>query len=727
MIGNRAGSCWALLFGFFVFLVAVRPCQALQFDVFIGYGGIVREVGWFPVSCEVMNDGAAFTGTIEITGTYLGSKQRRRVTLELPTNTRKRAVIPVFYRGGGLPSWDARLYDENGKLQAEQSGVRVKEVAWEGVLMGSVARTFAGTPKFPEIKIGSTVQPEVGWIPPEQFPDTAIALEGLSSIYLNSEQALKFVNDQVDALNGWVAFGGHLILAIEQPVDVLATPWLQPLCPFRPDGLGQIKVGTAFFDWLANGSPSSVPSKTPSSIVRNVVDGEQGVLSSVAGFGYSQIPRELDFENEEMPIVTGRQIDGEVLLATEDGIPLMISANRGRGQVTVLTFSPEREPFRSWKSKTWFWAKLNRVPFEWFEATDFFNTGGESLDGVFGSLIESRQVRKLPVGWLLLLLVVYLIMIGPFDHWWLKKINRQMLTWITFPAYVILFSLLIYFIGYRLRAGESEWNELHIVDVINRGEAAKMRGRSYAAIYSPLNARYDVQCPLPGASFRSEFLASGGGGPEAGDSVILLSNSGMNSRIFVPVWTSQLYVADWFHTAETPFTVKATSVPDGITVHLQNQGSQTVESIGVAAGGKFYQLAGLGPGESRIETLHPAAGQFLNQFVDRHSRNYLPALTTRKQALGTTMRIHGVGQNSMVSAFISQYRRNHSRGNRSSTRGFVYPSGMELTPALDRGEVVILAYYPNYSLIPWLNGFEVARSNRNTLLRLVVTPTSTSE
>ena len=54
-------------------------------------------------------------------------------------------------------------------------------------------------------------------------------------------------------------------------------------------------------------------------------------------------------------------------------------------------------------------------------------------------MIDSRQVRKLPVEWLLLLLVVYLIVIGPFDQWWLKKINRQMLTWITFPTYVVLF------------------------------------------------------------------------------------------------------------------------------------------------------------------------------------------------------------------------------------------------------------------------------------------------
>ena len=41
--------------------------------------------------------------------------------------------------------------------------------------------------------------------------------------------------------------------------------------------------------------------------------------------------------------------------------------------------------------------------------------GGWSIDGVFGAMIDSKQVRKLPVEWLLLLLIVYLVVIGPLD------------------------------------------------------------------------------------------------------------------------------------------------------------------------------------------------------------------------------------------------------------------------------------------------------------------------
>jgi len=40
---------------------------------------------------------------------------------------------------------------------------------------------------------------------------------------------------------------------------------------------------------------------------------------------------------------------GDRALVTAQGTPLIITADRGRGRVTGLMFSPEREPARSWK------------------------------------------------------------------------------------------------------------------------------------------------------------------------------------------------------------------------------------------------------------------------------------------------------------------------------------------------------------------------------------------
>ncbi|MFO1499858.1 MAG: hypothetical protein U1G07_15940 [Verrucomicrobiota bacterium] len=61
------------------------------------------------------NDGPTFNAVFfELSSGSFGSDQVQRVPLELPTNTRKRFVIPVFAAGNRTYQWDARLIDERG-------------------------------------------------------------------------------------------------------------------------------------------------------------------------------------------------------------------------------------------------------------------------------------------------------------------------------------------------------------------------------------------------------------------------------------------------------------------------------------------------------------------------------------------------------------------------------------------------------------------------------------
>src|SRR4051812_34583651 len=75
---------------------AFSPRAALQFDVLAGYESYVHEAAWFPITCELFNDGPSFNAVIEISPGQFGGEQIRRVPVELPTNTRKRIVIPIF-------------------------------------------------------------------------------------------------------------------------------------------------------------------------------------------------------------------------------------------------------------------------------------------------------------------------------------------------------------------------------------------------------------------------------------------------------------------------------------------------------------------------------------------------------------------------------------------------------------------------------------------------------
>src|ERR1035437_8058894 len=145
----------------------------LPVDVFLGYDGIVPQACWFPVVCEIKNDGPPFVGTVELDGGRFNQEQTRRAVVELPTGTLKRFVIPGFSTTRSFGGWDVRLLDERGKVRAEQTGLRAKRQLASGTpLIGAVVRTPAGTPTFrPILPQQAELQPAAARLLPSIFPD----------------------------------------------------------------------------------------------------------------------------------------------------------------------------------------------------------------------------------------------------------------------------------------------------------------------------------------------------------------------------------------------------------------------------------------------------------------------------------------------------------------------------------------------------------------------------
>jgi hypothetical protein len=341
--------------------------------------------------------------------------------------------------------------------------------------------------------------------------------------------------------------------------------------------------------------------------------------------------------------------------------------------------------------------------------------GGWSIDGAFGAMIDSRQVRKLPVGWLLLLLVAYLAVIGPFDQYWLKKINRQMLTWITFPAYVALFSVLIYFIGYKLRAGESEYNELHVIDVMPFGEQADWRGRTYASIYSPGNAKYPLASELPFTTLRGEFIGNYAGAQEASRASVEQRGNAFRAEIFVPVWTSQLCVSDWWRRGEAPVQLSVTRRGDNLDVLVDNRTDNKFTGAKLAVGGQILDLGEVPARQSKSFTVNQTGATSLANFAQSQGKILTEAAQQRQQAFasGQSSFIEDVQQAAMAASFVGLHRTQEG-----GYREFMWPPGLDLTALVQRGDAVLLAWAPDCAAVKPMNRFSPLRSHRDTLWRV---------
>lgn len=685
----------------------------LQFDVFLGFDSQVREAGWFPIAIEAFNDGPPLDAVIEVSSGGLGADQVRQVPIELPTNTKKRLTIPIFATGSRFnpqQDWLVRLVDRKGRLIVER-GAQSRQLPAETRLIGALSRALAGTPVLPET--GPAV---VARLQPDVFPDNPLTLESMDALYLNSERALNLQINQIAAILAWLRHGGHLILAVEQVNDVNATPWLRELLPCDLSETASLGIAAPLRAWIESNRPDPVP--LPDGPRRGA---RRAASPSVMNPGPSW-EEDASLNEARVPVAQTRLHPPAVSLLQVEDRALVLRAHEGRGTITVLTFSPEREPFRSWKGRPWFWAGLLDHNPAAMPGQPAMNYGGASIDGVFGGLLDSRQVRKLPVPWLLLLLVVYLVVIGPLDRWWLKKINRPMLTWVTFPGYVVFFSLLIYYIGYRLRAGETEWNELHLVDVLERGGRVELRGHTYIGLYSSEPATYPVASDQPFATFRPELIDLLGGPRGDKRAEIVQTGNSYAGRLTVPVWTSLLYESDWLQGASAP-PARASVAPTGnggFALTAENRLDRPLTHLRLAAGGMMFELGTLEAGEKKSFTLQPAEGVSLREFTQLHAiqnnKTFVSVTEARRSAVGGTSagQLEDPARVSTVASFPSLIPTHHLN------RPFVAPPRLDLGPLVERGDAVLFAYDAGHAPIKPIHQFKPVRQSRNTLFRLAI-------
>ena len=118
LAGGRRSLFLAMMCSCLALFASLEAAQgALQFDVFLGYDAIVPEASWFPVVCEIKNDGPSFTGTVEVKRAD-DPDQTLLTPVELPTGVRCgpdwARVMPLISQPPNAVPRKPRLRTRNG-------------------------------------------------------------------------------------------------------------------------------------------------------------------------------------------------------------------------------------------------------------------------------------------------------------------------------------------------------------------------------------------------------------------------------------------------------------------------------------------------------------------------------------------------------------------------------------------------------------------------------------
>ena len=291
--------------------------------------------------------------------------------------------------------------------------------------------------------------------------------EGVDIVLISTSRPEVFENTlpenaRIEALEQWVRMGGTLVLCAGSQAET-ALHAKSPLARFVP-GRFDKTVFKQTSGWEAYAKSHGKPISPPK-------------------------------PGEKVELPTARLFDpqGKIEAGMAD-LPLVVRKPQGLGQVVFVATDLDRGPIRDWPDRGSLLAAVLNLPVsEPAVATDEQgpNYGYHDLAGQLRSAVElPRDVHLVPFFVVALLVIAYILLIGPGDYFLLRRLGRGMQwTWITFPAIVVLFSVGAYLAAYWLKGNQLRVSQVDLVDIDAEGTA---RGATWFSVFSPRGESFDL-------------------------------------------------------------------------------------------------------------------------------------------------------------------------------------------------------------------------------------------
>ena len=204
------------------------------------------------------------------------------------------------------------------------------------------------------------------------------------------------------------------------------------------------------------------------------------------------IPPPKPGEKVELPTAKLTDVQGKIEAHDAD-LPLLIRKPQGLGQVVFVATDLDRGPIRDWNDRSLLVTAILNLPAnEQAGATDdpCRATVTTTWPDSCSALDLPRDVKLVPLFVVALLVIVYILLIGPGDYFLLRRLGRGMQwTWVTFPTIVVLFAVGAYLAAYWLKGDQLRVSQADLVDIDADGTA---RGASWFSIFSPRGESFDL-------------------------------------------------------------------------------------------------------------------------------------------------------------------------------------------------------------------------------------------
>ncbi len=306
---------------------------------------------------------------------------------------------------------------------------------------------------------------------PENLPADPLGYDAFEFMLITTSNPALFEtipahDPRIEAVSRWLSLGGSLLFCPGKNSEPLIAGENALLGRFLP---GRFERMTH----LRQGAPIELYSGSKRSIL---MDG-----SEIAPF-------------LEIPFLSGVKEGIEV---SEGDLPLVVRQAYGFGMLTYFGGDLNGPPLGDWRDRPQFLLRL----LNWSEvktqttninAMSLIHLGYNDFSGQLRSALDHfENVKNTPFSLILLLIVVYVLAIGPLD--WLvvhKILKKPRLTWVTFPLEILLFCWIAFAFAAHNRSQPLSLNKADLFDI--DVQTGLTRVSTWGEIFSPKDAVYDI-------------------------------------------------------------------------------------------------------------------------------------------------------------------------------------------------------------------------------------------
>jgi hypothetical protein len=546
--GVAIGGVVLLLLSLLVPALPVRAASSIQIEARALVGGRYAVGGWMGISVTLVNDGEPTEGTLAA-ATESGAVQR---FVEMPAGARK--VVMLYLQ--------PEAFQRRVTVQYEASDGTVEAVVETRVLEQSssqiaVVGDGAGTLR-PQLGGGADIgMPAPLALTLADLPERSEPLEGISAIVW-ADDSSALTDAQRRSLERWVANGGQLV--------VIGGP-----------------------DWQAR--TAGFAEILPVEDLTAVDDVPQAALAAWSG---------ADAAAQEAATVSSGTLreDARSLISDDDGTILASMRTVGGGRVILIGSDLATDPYRGWEGSPRLWARL--LPSN--AALEQFFGGGfappEEAQSAMGSALGNLPSLEVPPAELLLVVIVaYILLIGPISYIVLRRMDRRELAWVTAPLLVVVFTACSFGIGNTLKGSEVIVNQISLIRSSGAGGAATIE--SYAGVFSPDRATYDLTVEADALMARMRQTNFNGQRPATSDVVIEQGDPAHLRGLAIGVFGFEAVRADAIVEREPVLSVAWRSEDGEVIGTVTNEGTLPVHDVAYvsSSGGDMIERE-LAPGAS---------------------------------------------------------------------------------------------------------------------------------